>query len=312
MKEKLLISFSGGRTSAMMTKYLLDNHSDKYDFTVVFANTGHERQKTLDFVKKCDDEFNFNTIWVEGITNEKFGNGVGAKIVNYETAYCNYKKNGIDPFESVIAKHGITNVDTPHCSREMKKCTIRAFMRDIMGHKKVDYHVALGIRSDEPKRLDWKKAKREKILYFAALGNIKKEGVNEFWAKQSFDLEIKSYEGNCILCWKKSDRKLFTIIQEGLTANDPELLAEIEWLMDMEKKYGNYVPETRMKQSKGNKAFFFNKQRSITDIIDESYDLDIIDFAKDESNLLETAKQLSMWNYELDTNNGCVNSCEAF
>jgi len=63
--SNLLISFSGGRTSAMMTKYLLENYKDKYNMIVVFANTGKERKETLDFVNMCDKEFGFNCVWVE-------------------------------------------------------------------------------------------------------------------------------------------------------------------------------------------------------------------------------------------------------
>lgn len=42
MRQKFNISFSGGRTSGYMTKLLLDNWSDRYDFIVTFANTGLE------------------------------------------------------------------------------------------------------------------------------------------------------------------------------------------------------------------------------------------------------------------------------
>lgn len=62
MKEKYQISFSGGRTSAYMTKMLIDNLGDVYDFIVTFANTGLEDEKTLQFVKNCDDYFGFNTV----------------------------------------------------------------------------------------------------------------------------------------------------------------------------------------------------------------------------------------------------------
>lgn len=44
-----LISFSGGRSSAMMLKILADNGLRDTDH-VVFANTGKERHETLDFV----------------------------------------------------------------------------------------------------------------------------------------------------------------------------------------------------------------------------------------------------------------------
>ncbi len=309
MKEKLLISFSGGRTSAFMTKWLLENMKHKYEMTVVFANTGHERKATLDFVQKCDKEFDFRVIWVEGVTNEK---GTRAKVVDYDTAYRNVLKNGIDPFETMIAKYGISNVMNPHCSRELKKVTIRAFMRDILGFKSITYKTALGFRSDEPKRLNWDKAKKEKLIYLAQLGNVTKQDVNEFWCKQKFDLKLKSYEGNCILCWKKSDRKLFTIIMEGILSGDEELLSEIEWLKYIEGKYGRFIPETRIKQDKGENSYFFYDNRSIYDIIQESQYLDLSDFAKDESQLINTAKQLSMWDNKLDMNSGCVESCEAF
>lgn len=63
MKKKLVISFSGGRTSAYMTKMLLDSLDRSiYDIAVVFANTGKEREETLDFVHECDIRFGFDTI----------------------------------------------------------------------------------------------------------------------------------------------------------------------------------------------------------------------------------------------------------
>ena len=42
LRKKLLVSFSGGRTSGYMTKTVIDKYSNEYDIKVVFANTGFE------------------------------------------------------------------------------------------------------------------------------------------------------------------------------------------------------------------------------------------------------------------------------
>ena len=54
MKETLFVSFSGGRTSAYMCWWLLNNKADVYDFIFIFANTGLEHENTLKFVNQCD------------------------------------------------------------------------------------------------------------------------------------------------------------------------------------------------------------------------------------------------------------------
>lgn len=306
MKPRLLISFSGGRTSAMMTKWLLDHKGNEYDFVVVFANTGHEREATLEFVNNCDISFGFNTVWVEAVFSK---GGTRAKIVDYNTAYRNVRKNGIDPFEAMIAKHGMPNMKNPHCSRDLKKYAINAYCRSI-GWKSKTYSTALGIRSDEHRRLSWERAKKEMILYFAQFGTITKQMVNSWWAKQAFDLQLKSFEGNCILCWKKSNRKLYTIILEGIRDNDPEILAEIEWLKMVQEKYGRYIPETRKRQDRGQQVYMFRGERSITDLIEEADGF--VDLAIDESGLLMDANVISSWDENLDGNAGCVESCEAF
>lgn len=308
-KKLMCISFSGGRTSAMMTKYLIDNKSDEYDFIVVFSNTGHEREETLKFVDNCDKHFGFNTVWIEPVVNHVSKKGTTHKIVNFNTAYRNVLKNGIDPFEEMIKKYGIPNIMNPHCSRELKKSPIRSFMRDVFEKRK--YITALGIRSDEPKRLDWHKAYKENLMYFAQFGHITKSIVNSFWSKQSFDLKLKSYEGNCTLCWKKSDRKLYTIIQQGLQSDDKEVLAEISWLNEMQVKYGEFVPESR-KQKQHGTSYFFREHRTIIDVLEESSDISFLEFATDESHIIDDIIQLSLWDNKLDMNGGCVESCEAF
>ena len=151
---------------------------------------------------------------------------------------------------------------------------------------------------------------RQYLKYFAEFGKVTKNTINKFWANQDFDLKIKSYQGNCILCWKKSNRKLYTIILEGLASQDKQLIAEIEWLKHIHSKYCRYIPESRKDKDKGENINMCRGNKNINDVIEES--LDFTELAKDESKIIETAIQLSMWNDELDGNFGCVESCEAF
>lgn len=63
-KQKILVSFSGGETSAYMINWLLLN-KPKHEYKFVFANTGEENEETLVFVKKCQDYFGIDITWVE-------------------------------------------------------------------------------------------------------------------------------------------------------------------------------------------------------------------------------------------------------
>jgi 3'-phosphoadenosine 5'-phosphosulfate sulfotransferase (PAPS reductase)/FAD synthetase len=60
IKSETIISFSGGRTSAMMLKLILDAHGGTLPLwvKVVFCNTGKERPETLDFVNECAKRWN--------------------------------------------------------------------------------------------------------------------------------------------------------------------------------------------------------------------------------------------------------------
>lgn len=130
-KKRLLASFSGGKTSAFMTKWLLDNKSEEYDIKVVFANTGEEHVKTLEFVHVCDQAFGFGTVWIEAIQRER-GKSSGHRIVTFETA----SRNG-EPFEAMIGKYGIPNTSFPHCTRELKLNPIKSYLASIGALPKV-------------------------------------------------------------------------------------------------------------------------------------------------------------------------------
>lgn len=295
MKNKLLVSFSGCRTSAYMSYFLKKKFSEEYDMIFVFANTGKEREETLQFIDKCDKEFGLNLIWVEAINDEEKKVTPNFKIVDFKTA----SRNG-EPFELLISKIGIVNQNAPKCTEFLKTLVIKKYIKSIGWNK---YITALGIRSDEPKRINREKAKSKRLLYFADILNVNKSDVNLFWSKQSFDLNLKSYEGNCDLCFKKSIRKLMTIVKEN-----PHLA---DWWREMENKYKDFIPDRYKHNKKLNGDLkFYRDNMSIDDIIEESKFP--FEMAKDESNDIDKFKQMMMWDNYLDSNGGCSESCEVY
>lgn len=203
MKEKYQISFSGGRTSAYMTKLLLDNFSDKYDFIVTFANTGLEHEKTLEFINNCDKYFGFNTVWLEADVKYGERKGTSFKIVNYETA----SRNG-EPFEEVIKKYGIPNPSYLHCTRELKLNVMQSYLKSVgIHHTKIK--TAIGIREDEKRRVSKTKDTMNIEYPLIDLFPSDKQDVLDFWKEQSFDLGLDEWDGNCRGCFKKSFKKIF-------------------------------------------------------------------------------------------------------
>lgn len=280
MKKRLLCSFSGGRTSAFMTNWLLDNCANEYDIKVVFSNTGQEHQKTLEFIKRCDDELGFGTAWVEAVVYQNERRSSSHKIVTFETA-----SRAGEPFESIIQKYGIPNIAFPHCTRELKLRPIRSYMNSI-GWETGSYETAIGIRIDETRRVK-KDAKKAKISYpLIDIIPTDKQDVNDWWEEQSFNLEIPEHHGNCTWCWKKSLSKHFKLISES-----PEIY---DFPRRMEELHGR----TGAGSSKGESRVFFRNFISTNDLFKAA----------------EIADNSAMgkMQMDLDLNGGCSESCEVY
>lgn len=220
MKD-LLISFSGGRTSAFMAKLLQEHPKYKdHNKLFVFANTGKESIETIKFINKCDKEFNLNLVWLEADVPQQKGKGTKYKIVNFY----NVSMNG-EPFEDVIRKFGLPSKTYRHCTRDLKEIPIHKYAKEIFGHK--DYITAVGIRADEKHRI----GSNPNIIYPLADLGIDEVIVRDFWSRQSFDLNLKDYQGNCDLCFLKSTRKKLTMIAENPKVAD--------WWQKMEDDYSD-------------------------------------------------------------------------
>lgn len=222
VKQKLLVSFSGGRTSGYMTKHILDKYSDQYDVKVVFANTGAEDERTLEFVNNCDKYFGFDTVWVEAVVDFRKNKGTKHKIVTFETA----SRNG-EPFVDVCEKYGTPNVKMRSCTREMKLQAITSYMRSI-GWKKGEYLTAIGIRLDETRRVSDSAEARYIVYPLVDWMPSDKQDVNDWWEDQEFNLTIPNDAfGNCLFCFQKSFKKLVHVYKHNPAAfNLPLLLDE--------------------------------------------------------------------------------------
>jgi hypothetical protein len=289
MKKNLCISFSGGETSAYMAQWLWQHKKNEYDMKFVFANTGQENEETYEFIEKCSSHFGFNVVWIEAVTNPKHGVGQSFRVVDFDSA----SRDGL-PFEAVIAKHGIPNVSTPHCTRDLKERPIKKYIKSI-GWKK--YQIAIGIRVDEIDRINLTEGN---LIYpLVSMIPMTKPKINFWWSQQPFRLDLKGYQGNCKWCWKKSDRKLYTIANEN-----PEAFS---FPIKMEEKYGDYIPETRLSRLKDrgeevpDRTWFFRGNRSSKDILSAAKKTSIK--ALDDST--HTSFQLGLFDEDLVGGESC-------
>lgn len=187
----------------MMMHLLKDSPDEK---RVVFANTGQEDERTLEFVNRCSLEWGIDIAWIEPVVNTG-RKGSTHKVVTFKTATR-------DPslFEAMIKKYGIPNKNYPHCTRELKLNPITSFARSI-GWEKGAYRTAVGIRADEIDRVN-PHFERLSLYYPLCDSKVRKADVFAFWDKQGFDLQVPEHRGNCVWCWKKSLRKHLTLARE--------------------------------------------------------------------------------------------------
>jgi hypothetical protein len=282
-KKTMFVAFSGGRTSAYMCWWLLNNKSNEYEFVFIFANTGQEHENTLKFVDECDKRFGLNLVWLEAVPNPYKGSGTTHKIVTYVTA----SRNG-EPFEAVIKKYGIPNKDYPHCNRELKLRPIDSYMKSL--NFKPSQLRAIGIRSDEIDRMNIEAVRNGEIIYpLIKWKPTTKAEIRHWWAEQEFDLEVPEHLGNCVTCWKKSFRKLMTIAKQ-----EPE---RFDFFRKMEK-YKDVGP-------RDDSRVFFRQYNTVNDIFD---------MAKQPFNeFVDTMPELQLNLLDpIDYTNGCSDSCEAY
>ena len=287
-RPRLGISFSGGRTSAVMTKEEIEKKKSTHEITVNFVNTGCEHEATLDFVHRCDITFGFNVVWLEAVIDPARGAGVRHKIVSYETA----SRKG-EPFRAYIAKYGIPNMGSPQCTTRLKENVMNSYRHNELGWRggrHPDYDTAVGIRADEAHRCR-KDAKTMRFIYPLVERGVTKDDVVKTVRSWGFDLGIPEHYGNCVWCWKKSNRKLLTLAKENPSVFD--------FPIEMERLYGDFKCNPPVTSPNGKRQFFRGHRSA----------LDILELAK--GNFNPFTDKYNVFDPDMDTESGCgMSSCE--
>jgi len=229
----VLWSFSGGRTSGYMLRLALDAHGGTLpaDHHVAFSNTGKERAETLAFVQRCSDEWGVPITWLEFDPTAPHR----TRIVSHNSA-----SRAGEPFEAAIRdRKMLPNPLVRFCTAELKIRRTKMFMWRLLGYER--WTNAVGLRADEPKRVDKilaanssRKNRWRDACPLSAAG-VTKEEVVAFWRRQPFDLALPSVAGvtpagNCDLCFLKGVR-----VKRRLVHDDP---ASATWWADMERLAG--------------------------------------------------------------------------
>jgi 3'-phosphoadenosine 5'-phosphosulfate sulfotransferase (PAPS reductase)/FAD synthetase len=205
-----LISFSGGRTSGYMLHEIVRAHGGRLpdDVKVAFANTGKEREETLRFIHECGSRWGVRVYWLEWRN---------AKPCFEEVGYNSAARSG-EPFAALIEKKSfLPNSVTRFCTSELKIRAMRDFAQSF-GWKR--WLNVIGLRYDEGRRvlkaLDRNEQGKDpwRVSMPLSKAKVTNRDVMAFWAGQPFDLQLRSYEGNCDLCFLKARGKLLTLMHE--------------------------------------------------------------------------------------------------
>jgi 3'-phosphoadenosine 5'-phosphosulfate sulfotransferase (PAPS reductase)/FAD synthetase len=235
-KENLMVTISGGRSSAMMARHI--QLSDKYkDFkkVYVFCNTGMERPETIQFLKDIEKYWQIPLIKIEGVYSNDLGTGIKYNIVEWDELDMSAKtfSNMIEHKTKGIFK-GLPNQNAPYCSENLKTTPAKKLCNDIFGVN--NYKIAIGFRKEDmPKRISWAEIKEDKKRIFPLLTDfespVSQLDLNKYWYKEQFKLNLHGKYGNCELCWKKSDNNLIENIRFGTRF--------IDWYNEQEQKYNS-------------------------------------------------------------------------
>lgn len=218
--ETIIVSFSGGQSSAYMCYLLEDNYPQNKIY--VFADTGMELPETHEFLDSVAKDLKIKINRVS-------------------------RKGG---FRQLIKdRKSLPNPAQRFCTGDLKIKPINRFVRSLgIGN----YVTALGIRFDEQKRYSNLKNRDDNFIFPLYDAKITKRDVDFFWESKGFKLDLKNYQGNCDFCFMKSRNKLIQMAKDY-----PERLEEwIEWEKEKSQTFKTGISFAQIKELSNIKTLF--------------------------------------------------------
>ena len=228
------LNVSGGRSSGMLARRVLDAYGGKLPPHVVacFANTGKEREQTLDFVHEMEQRWGLPITWLEYRFRADRPGGQGDRrrhgwqVVDHATA----SRDG-EPFAGMVRQaRMLPSIHRRICTVRLKIEPIHRWVTDTMGVPLRRQGNVLGIRADETRRVRDALFRGCQTYYPLVLEGIDQAAVRGFWARQPFDLQLPLEDySNCDLCHLKGRARLMRLIRR-----EPE---RADWWIRQEREH---------------------------------------------------------------------------
>lgn len=198
-----LISFSGGRTSALMLKRIIEAHGGSLPdgVHVGFANTGKESEATLRFVHECESRWGVKVRWLEFVS-KLVRDGAQGRFV--EVGYNSASRRG-EPFDRLLTGKGMLPTGQARfCTEFLKVKVLFDFAESVGLGRPGQFTEVIGLRADEKHRIDGMRNdarnKASQIAFPLSTAGVIKSDIFSFWAAQDFDLKLERGFGNCDQC----------------------------------------------------------------------------------------------------------------
>ncbi len=99
MNKQVVVSFSGGRTSAYLCCLIKKLHPDA---VFVFMDTGAEHESTYEFIKQVNDYFDLNLICLRTVVSDKWKEGVSYRVIDIDEI-----GHDLQPWRDMSLKYGL-------------------------------------------------------------------------------------------------------------------------------------------------------------------------------------------------------------